>query len=60
MRQIVVLAMAGLCLAACGAGTEDEAAAKADRRRRPLRPRRRWYLPPKPLRLHRQAPSPIH
>ncbi len=30
MRQIVVLAMAGLCLAACGAGTEDEAAAKAE------------------------------
>jgi hypothetical protein len=30
MRQIVVLAMAGLCLAACGAGTEDEPAAKAE------------------------------
>lgn len=30
MRQIVVVAVAGLCLAACGAGAEDEAAAKAE------------------------------
>ncbi|WP_029415123.1 hypothetical protein [Brevundimonas bacteroides] len=30
MRQIVVLAMAGLCLAACGTRADDEAAAKAE------------------------------
>lgn len=30
MKQFVVMAMAGLCLAACGGASEDEAAAKAE------------------------------